>query len=262
MGASDGGLGPPPDALTDVSALRSSLLPQLAAGLDFFYAQPAAAEAAEEARADCDARLTVLLTWGSPTDGAPQPWDCLVHVAALPPRRPPPVHAVVREAARHNAAAKDSLWVSQKKDLHRPDGVEEVLLAVRAGGDAEGHCVLEGSETNFFAAMGGKLYTADDGILNGTVRRMVLSECEKAGIEVVRTAPALRSARRWEGAFICSTSRLVMPLQRVAVPAGLAGAAEDVHLAWDETCEVVKRVEGLVEAHVAENATPVTPSCG
>lgn len=44
----------------------------------------------------------------------------------------------------------------------------KVLLA-----DEEGH-IFEGMSSNFFAIIGGSLYTAGEGILKGTVREVAL----------------------------------------------------------------------------------------
>jgi len=300
MGALNEELGPPPAEITDPAALHLLVEQQVGAGLDCFFAQPAAAQvlqrqaeavaagasdagagdAPEKATNGLEARITVLLSWGALAgeggaggagDGA---FECFTHIAALPPRNPPPVHAVARRAARHNATAKDSQWIAQRKALARPEGAEEVLLimdevegegatAAGSGGEGagEGTCaagvVLEGTQTNFFAAMGGKLYTAEDGVLSGTVRRMVLHECTDNGIEVVRSPPRLADAHKWDGAFICSTSRLVMPLDSILLPSEVTGLAEDTHIAWDTTCELVQRVEAMVASHVDENATPI-----
>ena len=46
--------------------------------------------------------------------------------------------------------------------------VNELLLATESGE------VLEGSQTNFFAVIDGAVHTAGDGVLAGTVRRLLL----------------------------------------------------------------------------------------
>ena len=92
--------------------------------------------------------------------------------------------------------------------------------------------ILEGSQTNFFAiepAGAGKpshVRTAGDGVLEGTVRRLLLEVCEREGIPVVLTPPQLADAARWEGAMISSTSRLLLPVDELYVPQPGACAEE------------------------------------
>lgn len=76
----------------------------------------------------------------------------------------------VRGAPRSNAAAKDSEWVRQRQALEsdKPADVNEILLA------SEGGAVLEGMSSNFFAVLGGAVYTAGEGVLPGTVRDTVI----------------------------------------------------------------------------------------
>lgn len=73
-------------------------------------------------------RLTVLLTWGP---GGAEVWS---HVSTLPPRPAPPVRVEVRGAPRSNAAAKDSKWVLQRRELEQSmgPGVNEVRCCCRA----------------------------------------------------------------------------------------------------------------------------------
>lgn len=108
---------------------------------------------------------------------------------------------------RQNAAAKDSAWVRERKAIYdaMPKDVEEIVLM-----DPASHMLLEGSQTNFFAIRGGTIFTADDGILKGTVRSLVLEVCAERGIPVELTPPSLDDVDDWDGCFISSTSRLVL----------------------------------------------------
>jgi branched-subunit amino acid aminotransferase/4-amino-4-deoxychorismate lyase len=181
----------------------------------------------------------------------------ITHVCELSPRRPPPVRALVAGSPRKSAAAKDTEWVRARTALEARQGsdFEEVLLS------AEG-CLYEGLQTNFFALNSESvLETAPDGaVLSGTVRGLVLSQAEKAGIRVSFTAPRLSDAAQWRGAFICSTSRLVMPLD------ALTWRADDVMHAGIKDATVsfprdpaVARIEALVSAAVDEQSEDV---CG
>lgn len=72
---------------------------------------------------------------------------------------------------RVNAKAKDSEWVRQRKawEKDKPADVNEVLLVT-----PDGH-VLEGLTSNFFV-LGADVavHTADEGVLSGTVRELIL----------------------------------------------------------------------------------------
>jgi hypothetical protein len=206
----------------------------------------------------------------APSATAPPQWraadDFLVlcHATDLPPRRSPPVRLLVLGHPRANAGAKDSEWVRQRQDLERqkPADVEEIILCER-GNEAEGEFrLLEGSQTNFYVVaplsaaasiVGGAgsegqssdsaspdggdgaasqlaVYTAGDGVLAGTVRRLVLEVCAAAGVPVVLRAPSLRSVPRWTGCLVSSTSRLLLPADEIIFrdPAGADESAAEV----------------------------------
>lgn len=76
----------------------------------------------------------------------------------------------------------------------------------------------EGTQTNFFADVGGTLYTAPLArVLGGTIRAIVVSVCEKHQIPLKEECVTAGSVEDWNGAFVCSTSRLVLPVSRVFV---------------------------------------------
>lgn len=130
------------------------------------------------------------------------------------------------------------------------------MLLADAGGS-----LFEGLSSNFFAVLGGTLYTAGEGILAGTVREVALQVARREGIPgeprhrpgaaaavaaaspaaapqlalppaarlaspppasapaaaVVLQPPRLSDLEQWEGCFITSTSRLLLPLAEVDV---------------------------------------------
>jgi hypothetical protein len=129
------------------------------------------------------------------------------HIGLLPPLRSNLVKLHVAGMPRHNASAKDSGWVRERKVIYDalPKDVEEIILM-----EPDTHRLLEGSQTNFYAMQHGTIYTAEEGILKGTVRGLVLEVCEELGIPVVLEPPTLDTVNAWEGCFISSTSRLVL----------------------------------------------------
>jgi hypothetical protein len=91
--------------------------------------------------------------------------------------------------------------------------------------------LLEGTQTNFFALSsdGRTLLTAPEGaVLGGTVRRLVVDEVAPAlGLRVLAVPPTLAGAAGggWAGAFLTSTSRLVLPVDELLLPVPAAVAA-------------------------------------
>ena len=195
----------------DEAAFRSAVGSALGAAVRLYE---------ERAGAPHDVRFTCLVTWPRGDSAAPEAAHFAEHgdfcthwhLEALPPPPPPPIRCEVAGAPRANAAAKDSRWVAERRGMEeaRGAGVEEVLLA-----DAAGR-VLEGTQTNFFAIQGGTVHTAGEGVLMGTVRDVVLRACADMGVPVSLEPPELRTMCEWEGCFITSTSRLVLPIDSVA----------------------------------------------
>ena len=174
-------------------------------------------------------------------------------------RRPPPVAALVHGAPRAAAAAKDSAWVTERHELEvalEAAGAEEALLVTRNGE------IYEGTQTNFFAlAADGTLETAPDGdVLAGTVRRVVLEVAEREGLcPVVLRAPKLADARTWRGAFLTSTSRLVMPIDTLLLPATASESGEGIRamaIALPRDA-IVARLEALTLAAVDAHSEDV-----
>lgn len=188
---------PVPEELVNVELLRPKALATLKAAIQSF----------EDAHANHDGemRLTMLTHW---EDGKP---NIAAHVSAMPARARPPIKVQVKGAPRSNAAAKDSEWVRERQSLEdaKPSDVNEIVLVSEDGS------IYEGLSSNFFAVKDGKLYTAGEGILLGTVRHIVLQVCEQEGIPVELTPPKVQDASSWEGCMVTSTSRLCLPVCQI-----------------------------------------------
>ena len=134
-------------------------------------------------------KLTMLLTWGDAAgaggranqggagEGAPPPFDLWCHGEPLPPRPRPPVRVEVRGLPRSNARAKDSEWVRRRRALEasKPADANEVVLSSPDGR------LMEGLSSNFFAVLDGAVVTADEGVLSGTIREIVLEASARLG---------------------------------------------------------------------------------
>lgn len=65
--------------------------------------------------------------------------------------------------------------------------------------------IYEGTQTNFFIIYENIVITAPNYlVLEGTIRKIVLSVCEKNNIPLSLTLPNISKIEEWEGAFITS----------------------------------------------------------
>ena len=87
-------------------------------------------------------------------------------------------------------------------------GVEEVLLLSPHG------LILEGSSSNVYAVLDGALRTADEGVLAGITRGIVLAEAEGL-LPIVLHPVALADLPHLQEAFITSVSRGVLPVTSI-----------------------------------------------
>lgn len=164
-------------------------------------------------RADVEAKLTILLS-RSPDFSAEGEIHVWCHASALPRRPAPPVKILIRNAARENPRAKDSAWVLKRRSLmdNRPPDVHEVVMC--AGG-----ALLEGCSSNvYLLTRRGEIITAQEGVLLGTMRELVLQVCEREGVPLLLRAPLLSEVEGCEGLLLSSTSRALLPVDELAAP--------------------------------------------
>ena len=102
---------------------------------------------------------------------------------------------------------------------------------------------------------GGVVRTAGEGMLAGTVRALALDACAEAGLRVELAAPRLDALRAgtWREVFLTSTSRLVLPVDVVHVPAQDGRAAETFRLAGRDG-PVAARLLELVEEGILQDS--------
>ncbi|KAI9263068.1 aminotransferase [Sporodiniella umbellata] len=181
---------------TDVEALRDQLVPILCQGLDVY--------GGGEGR---DTKISVLVSYCFEKQ---QP----IVAAHFSPMGVTPATAkvLVSHRSRTDPTVKDSRWVAQRSDLEaeKPQDVNEVLLV------HDGH-VYEGMASNFFAVkrVDGRPALVCAGlehVLLGTIMKMVIRLCEQEGIAILWEFPKLDEATDWEGCFLTSTSRLLLPI--------------------------------------------------
>ncbi|KAL3790944.1 hypothetical protein HJC23_004926 [Cyclotella cryptica] len=139
------------------------------------------------------------------------------------------VRVLVHGHGRENAMAKDSKWVTDRKQLTLPHATtsaksemtlgspsptslsyEEIIL-INDNGE-----LLEGTQTNFYVVKNSTtIITANEGVLFGSVRDSVLRVCQSHGIDVELRPPTLHDLKVASGVFITSTSRWVMPVHQI-----------------------------------------------
>jgi branched-chain amino acid aminotransferase len=89
-----------------------------------------------------------------------------------------------------------------------PDVNETILL------DQDGF-LLEGMSSNFFAVLDGEIWTAEEGVLSGITRSLVLEGVGHLGLALHLQPVHLRDLLHLQEAFITSSSRAVLPISRI-----------------------------------------------
>lgn len=162
-------------------------------------------------------------------------------VILLEPFSPPPpevyktgVRVALADTPRTMPGAKDSRFIEQRAQLRAADpDAYEVLLC-----DASGR-ILEGTGSNFYAVLDGKLRTAGEGMLEGIARHLLL-EAAPAILPVVLEPVTRDDLPQVTEAMMTSSSRGVVPITRIGdqpigdgVPGPFThrlGAAYDAHV--------------------------------
>jgi Amino-transferase class IV len=117
----------------------------------------------------------------------------------------------------HDAHIKVARWTRERKEIAQPEGIGEVLLVKQHG--TRDYQLLEGLSSNLFVLYkDGSLRTADQGVLQGYVRKLVLDSAECLHIPVSSEPILLSEVDQWKEAFITSSSRLLYPIRRINVP--------------------------------------------
>jgi branched-chain amino acid aminotransferase len=80
----------------------------------------------------------------------------------------------------------------------------------------EGDHILEGSSSNFYGLRHGELWTADQAILEGITRRIVLQLAQAAAIPRRLEALSVAEIGQLDEAFVSSSSRGLVPVVQVA----------------------------------------------
>ena len=113
-------------------------------------------------------------------------------------------------------------------------GVHDALMVDRAGN------ITEGSNCNVFAVVDAQLVAPPaDAILAGTVMERVIRLADELGIPVSRRPLPLAEVPDWQEAFLTSTRRGVLPINRVGEhrlgePGPITRRLHEAYVAWEE----------------------------
>ena len=115
------------------------------------------------------------------------------------------VKVVTAELARHDPRVKDTGFISSSAEQreHLSKDIFEILLTKNGK-------ILEGMTSNFYAIIGKILITAQDEILLGVTRRVILRLARGQGMSIEYHAPKLKD--KFDEAFLTSSSRGVVPI--------------------------------------------------
>ncbi len=153
-------------------------------------------------------------------------------------RHPPEIYSTgvrcitLPDSARQNAAVKSTGWMHDREQFQLPAGIYTGLLL-----DHDGY-ILEGMSSNFYAVIGGELWTAGTGALPGIAQQIVL-EVAPPILTVRREAPRQQDIPQMAEAFITSSSRGIVPVIEIdgsVIGGGQPGprtrALQDAYAAW------------------------------
>lgn len=157
--------------------------------------------------ADCRVRLILDLT---ETPGA---FFLLIEPLSVPSEKDysQGVQVVTRWMQRENPKAKQTAFIETASQVRQalPANVNEALMI------GENGRVLEGLSSNFFAVWEGEVWTAEEGVLSGITRQVVLECINEAGIPLHLEGIWRYSLDEISEAFITSASRSILPVTQI-----------------------------------------------
>lgn len=138
--------------------------------------------------------------------------------------------------------AKLSSWCRRRSPLEeefKTQGVGEVLLTRELGNDLE---LLEGLTSNLFIVYeDGSLRTpaADDSVLGGYARQLVLDHAEECGLRIQVGPLLLSETPQWKEVFTTSAIRLISPVSKIVTvqKMGDNDSSQSLEIMWTKKTE-------------------------
>ena len=140
-----------------------------------------------------------------------------VYIAMEPLKTPTPeqyrdgIVCLTTTAHRENPKAKLSSFLGKAETIRsgKAGDFYEILMCTPEGD------LLEGLSSNFYGVMDGSVITAEEGVLSGTTRGLILKLVHEAGIPVALRPVKLSELESLDEAFISSTSRSILPIRSI-----------------------------------------------
>lgn len=112
---------------------------------------------------------------------------------------------------RNNPRAKLSRFLPQAEAVRRSEkkNVDEYLML------NDNREILEGLSSNFYAVIRGEIFTAGEGVLEGTTRQFILDLINEAQLPLQFRPVSTFELNRIDEAFISSTSRSILPVRKI-----------------------------------------------
>ena len=128
---------------------------------------------------------------------------------------------------KQGASVASQLKSDEGKQLFRTL-MDHVKTARKAAGGGEhptwvepaftnGHAVTQAVSSGVFAVRNGTVQAAVEGVAPDTMRELVFVVCEKLGIPLIYSAPALAESKLWEAAFITHPAHGLVPVSAIRV---------------------------------------------
>jgi branched-chain amino acid aminotransferase len=156
---------------------------------------------------DCEARIRLTIPFGG--------IDLYISCEKL--KTPPPelytkgAEVITNRMSRNNPKAKDSAFIKTTSQLKSKlqKNYAEVLMIDHNG------LILEGVSSNFFAIQKGAIWTAEDDVLSGTTRTIILELIHNFGYPLQKSGYKVEELSHLDEAFISSVSRGILPIAKI-----------------------------------------------
>lgn len=147
------------------------------------------------------------------------------------------VKVITCELQRQLPKAKLTRFIARSRPVRQalPPDINEAIMIDPAG------YLLEGLSSNFFAVKSGALYTAEQDVLDGITRSLVLQAADRISIAVNRMPIHRSELPQIDEAFITSSSRGVLPVRQIedlSFKGGVPGVlTQHIMTAYKETVQ-------------------------